>query len=782
MVKRILRDERGQSAIVMAMIVIAILAIFALVVDIGNAYAERRRAQNAADAAALAGATQLAERVTTNRAVINSIKEFAMRNGMPEDGVTRMAYIDVSGNILAEIPDTTEQPLDEYVGVYVEVYKEFATYFARVLRWDTLPAAADSKAYVCFGLKSSGGLFPIALSKDAFAQDPDGLPDFGKTYTIWDSKPEAPGNFGWVNWGDRGTVEPAFYPGQPPKQNTSEQNLVNNMHDTERSGAWNTEEWLDGSTGNMRSNKVREELDLRISGQLPRVVTIPIYDQVDGVGANAKYRISGFAHLRISSYGFVEETDADGHTKQVWSIQGRFEPWAAATMAAGGPRYGGRSACYLTNPRATKDIVSGDIKVRVPTLKDYSETTTEYPMDIVLVMDKSGSMDDPFATGGKKITAAKNALNGFLDRTAPTKLCKKADGSACAVCADASDDLGSPCTPDNCPDMCQWLVDTEGVGDRVGFVYYPVTENGARFKAACSGTWRNTYYFGSVRNELTDDKDALKSQISGMSPSGWTPIAGAMHDAVNVVQNDWRGDSLKFIILASDGMANVPLSGQPTEVNDAYYGPLWPYPACNQASADDAIAEAIRATNKHDLPLEEAGAEAVVFTIAIGKEGNFNTTLLEAMASQNPNWKPGAKDRFFYDAGSADELNQAYEDIQREIETIKEGCSISYYNALADGATVKLKQGGVTRQTVDADAAGSFTFGNVDPGTYTVEVEYDVDGVNYDVYTDRLGGAPLSPEEWTERYTFTVPEDSVQQTYGPVNFYMETSQVPSCAD
>ena len=55
-------NETGQSILIIAFIVLVLLALVALVVDVGNAYAHRRMVQNAVDAAALAGARQLAFR------------------------------------------------------------------------------------------------------------------------------------------------------------------------------------------------------------------------------------------------------------------------------------------------------------------------------------------------------------------------------------------------------------------------------------------------------------------------------------------------------------------------------------------------------------------------------------------------------------------------------------------------------------------------------------------------------------------------------------------------
>lgn len=45
-------------------------------------------------------------------------------------------------------------------------------------------------------------------------------------------------------------------------------------------------------------------------------------------------------------------------------------------------------------------------------------STTTVPLDIALVLDVSGSMDDPFAGDQKKIDALKTAVNGFIDGVA----------------------------------------------------------------------------------------------------------------------------------------------------------------------------------------------------------------------------------------------------------------------------------------------------------------------------------------------------------------------------
>src|SRR6476469_2836611 len=52
-------DERGVTMVIFGLLIVALLIIVAIVIDLGNARQEKRQLQNAADAAALAGANDL---------------------------------------------------------------------------------------------------------------------------------------------------------------------------------------------------------------------------------------------------------------------------------------------------------------------------------------------------------------------------------------------------------------------------------------------------------------------------------------------------------------------------------------------------------------------------------------------------------------------------------------------------------------------------------------------------------------------------------------------------
>jgi hypothetical protein len=73
-------SERGQSLVMVALLFIAFAAILALVLDGGNAYAARRRAQNAADAGALAGASYMCKNKSASGGVTTAVT-YAVKNG-----------------------------------------------------------------------------------------------------------------------------------------------------------------------------------------------------------------------------------------------------------------------------------------------------------------------------------------------------------------------------------------------------------------------------------------------------------------------------------------------------------------------------------------------------------------------------------------------------------------------------------------------------------------------------------------------------------------------------
>jgi Flp pilus assembly protein TadG len=73
-------DERGVVLVLVALLMVLLCVCAALVIDVGNVGQERRQAQNAADAAALAGATDIQHGDTTYSSVVSVIKNYVASN------------------------------------------------------------------------------------------------------------------------------------------------------------------------------------------------------------------------------------------------------------------------------------------------------------------------------------------------------------------------------------------------------------------------------------------------------------------------------------------------------------------------------------------------------------------------------------------------------------------------------------------------------------------------------------------------------------------------------
>jgi Flp pilus assembly protein TadG len=97
--------ERGQTLVVMVFAIVGLLVAAGLTIDGGQALLERRRMQNAADAAALAGTRRLTEAIcggqpaaATDAAVLSEVLRYAQSNGVAGSGGVSGHYVRFAGN------------------------------------------------------------------------------------------------------------------------------------------------------------------------------------------------------------------------------------------------------------------------------------------------------------------------------------------------------------------------------------------------------------------------------------------------------------------------------------------------------------------------------------------------------------------------------------------------------------------------------------------------------------------------------------------------------------
>ncbi|MEK7675575.1 MAG: HYR domain-containing protein [Verrucomicrobiota bacterium] len=135
--------------------------------------------------------------------------------------------------------------------------------------------------------ENPGGLYPIALNAQTLAGVAPGslLPDiFNGTQ---------PGNFGWLTWAGSPNEPTVSKSLTPPGDSFTYKNPSNAADNVISIG-----DWVQGKPGVSNSNGVRNALDVLKTID----INVPIWDQTTGNGNNTKYRVVGFAKVRIVSY------------------------------------------------------------------------------------------------------------------------------------------------------------------------------------------------------------------------------------------------------------------------------------------------------------------------------------------------------------------------------------------------------------------------------------------------------------------------------------------------
>ena len=326
------------------------------------------------------------------------------------------------------------------------------------------------------------------------------------------------------------------------------------------------------------------------------------------------------------------ETIADASTMGDWSgvventTQNIGRIWTDKTVSTNDIGISG--AMNATVSKGDSDFITA-LSVLSSTSNIASTSTT--PLDIVLVLDASGSMNDDM-TGGKRIDALKNAANAFIDEIATQN----------ASISDASKQ------------------------HQVSIVKFA----GKKSSKVGNDTYREdgyVYNYSQVMKGMeactNETKGAFKSQVNAIHPNGATRSDYGLRLAQGQTSN--RADAKKIVIFFTDGTPTSFSNFEP-EV------------------ASDAVAAA--------KVMKDAGAS--VYTIGIFNGANpsadVNATtnenkFMQAASSNYPaaaytytqywwggEWNWGFGDRaansdFYKSASSASELSKIFEDISKEI-------------------------------------------------------------------------------------------------------------------
>lgn len=197
----------GQVIPIFALALLAIVAMVALVLEGGNAYAQQRVAQNGSDAAANAGALVIGETLGPNGAtrtdtdVDTAVSNIATQNDLDNHvayytNVTGQ-YLDNAGVVVSAAADAAVVGNADGVlaipanaqGVRVTGTRTFGTTFGRAIGFTTLDASADATAVA--GRLTGGAFLPVIFPVNI--TDCDNSGDLGVGESQWVlSQPDGP--------------------------------------------------------------------------------------------------------------------------------------------------------------------------------------------------------------------------------------------------------------------------------------------------------------------------------------------------------------------------------------------------------------------------------------------------------------------------------------------------------------------------------------------------------------------------------------------------------------
>lgn len=360
----------------------------------------------------------------------------------------------------------------------------------------------------------------------------------------------------------------------------------------------------------------------------------------------------------------------------------------------------------LGAPEKHKRIKKNDdgsytVNVDVKGAVNSTTVTTTQPIDFTLVLDVSGSMDDPMGSTDRtrRLVALNEAVKAFLDEAANTNTEAGSELVRVGLVKFAGDEK-----------------------DKIGDDMYR------------SGGY--TYNYSQIVSDLTADMNGLKNKVSKLKAAGATRADNGFNRAVKVMGSDSaRTDAKKVVIFFTDG--------SPTSSN-----------GFEKEVADNAVTAAKK--------LKDGGA--AVYSIGIFASANPSSLssnenqFMHAVSSNfpkatkyNQRGEGNTKAGYYKSATNASELNAIFDEIEKSETTTSAYTKVTMEDTLS--GYVELADS--TYKVVAKDASGKVV-------SLTKNVDYTL---TYDASTKKFTVAFLKPLVNNVTYTLEYNVKPTQKAY-----------------
>ncbi|HEX6288003.1 MAG TPA: VWA domain-containing protein [Herpetosiphonaceae bacterium] len=715
--RRSYRRQSGQSMPLIALMLVVIIAMVGLSVDVGNAYGQQRRMQNAANAGALAGMNSVIIN-QRNQDVWANIQRTMAGNRVDNVGPDysyRADYILENGSVVmlgtwngstANVPNGAQNPPNNIVRLQVTITERVGTYFARVIGRNDLTVNANGNA--CIGGYRLG-VYPLGVPHDLIrtksthghkAPEPyhriyrsngTELPMTDPNWGVWDrmkgmtvhlpvenwDDAVAGTHISWLSWtGGNGASEldhAMTYPGR--LQDGFTEGVVGDpsLPNTKPLGQLTLGDWINGDTG--AKSSLKDELDALAAKK--RDLILPMYDIATKVGGISTFHVIKMGVFRMKDYSMTA-------SPKYINLQYLGDAKASPSECASEPN---PDDSYETAKRFNVD---GTSKVNRVWSKQLPGDTT---YDIVLVMDTSESMgydwnDRRPGTGGyqyPRLNDAKQAIVDFVQ--------------------------GYDLTSD--PDA------------RVSFVTFAGTGNNAA-KTQVSWTTSGCTPAQITGNACTPEKrwNTVQAKAKSMTATGYTPGPQAFEAVESLLRSKRTPPAGKqyrqIVLFATDGVFNV--CGSDRGAQNCPYGELVPFDNSlggneqnylNNPSYNMVSGRPVWQGQQVSSRIKNSGAR--VFVVALTpRGGNFDPAGLPEMSSGTG---------YYYEADDGGAMANIYATIKQKMD--QDTCQPMEVWQPAEGAQIKLTQphNPTFIKTTVAYTNGQWRFVDLEAGQYVVKSE-----------------------------------------------------------